>query len=250
MARVSAAEGCARDTVAPLPDTARMLIRELLAETTTPAGEAITLAREGGRYVVAIDNMVLMSSEQHGSEDALGSMVCASLRERPEARVVIGGLGMGFTVRAVLNELAEDAAVTVVEFLPALVEWNRTVLGPLAQEPLGDPRVTLELSDFVAWAKAARQQHDAILLDLDNGPEAFTTPGNAWLYSPAGLSALRSLLRPGGVLAIWSVDRSPRFEGRLRTAGFKAEMVAVRGRPAERKGSRHTIFLATKPGAA
>jgi len=224
--------------------------REVLGEAETPDGAKVTLAREGGRFVVAIDGMVLMSSEEHGSEEELGRLACAPLAGRRGARVAIGGLGMGYTLRAVLNELPEDGSVTVVDFLPPLVEWNRGVLGPLAGRPLDDPRTSLALMDFVEWVKTKPGPFDAILMDLDNGPEAFTAPGNAWLYSRAGLEALKVALRPGGMLTVWSSGPSVRFGRRMREVGFEVEVVPVRGRPEVRKGSRHVMFAGRVAGGA
>lgn len=240
--------------MARVRDTGGMQKREVLGEAETPGGAKVTLAREGGRFVVAINGLVLMSSEEHGSEEELGRLACAPLAGRRGARVAIGGLGMGYTLRAVLNELAADGSVTVVDFLPPLVEWNRGVLGELAGRPLDDPRTSLALMDFVDWVKTKPGPFDAILMDLDNGPEAFTSPGNEWLYSRAGLQALKAALRPGGVLSVWSVEQSPRFERRLREAGFEVEVTKVRGRPEVRKGSRFVLFsgrlgVAEAPGA-
>jgi len=232
-------------------DNFTMRIREILAQATVPGGGSVVLARDGDAYTVTLDGLVLMSSAEHGSEQAMATVACAHLAGQSGARVAVGGLGLGYTLRAALDQLSADARVTVVEFLPALIDWNRDPLAHLAGRPLDDPRVTLEEGDFVAWIKAGPAPFDAILLDLDNGPEAFTTTSNAWLYSPDGLGALRSALRPNGVLVVWSAFESARFESRLRAAGFSPETMALRGRPGERKGSHHRLYIGRRspPGS-
>ncbi len=219
-----------------------MLPRELLAEARTPAGDPMTLTREGVSLVVRVRSEVLMSSRVHGSEEALAEVGCAGLASRRGARVLIGGLGLGYTARAALDRLAPDAEVVVRELIPALVEWNRGPLAALAARPLDDPRVVIEVGD-VRDALGGRQRFDAILLDVDNGPEALTVPSNSRLYGPAGLASLRGALRPGGALVVWSAGESPRFERALRAAGFTCEVVRVRARGAIRKGSRHFLFV-------
>lgn len=218
--------------------------RELLSEAKTPDGAPITLTREAEAYVVRVSGVPLMSSRVHGSEEAMAELACAPLRERSGARVLVGGLGMGFTLRAALDALGPDAEVVVSELLPVLVEWNRGPLGPLAGAPLDDPRTTLAVGDLVALLRGTRpRSFDAILLDVDNGPDAFTVATNAWLYGPAGLSSMRAALRPGGVLVVWSAFQSPRFLRALRSAGFEAEVVAARARGAVKKGSRHHLYV-------
>jgi len=220
-----------------------MLPREVLGESITPDGAPITLTREGVALVVRVDNVPLMSSRVHGSEEALAEIGCKDLRSQPGARVLVGGLGMGFTLRAVLDALGADAEVVVAELLPSIVEWNRGPLGPLAGAPLDDRRTKLVVGDVAALVKKASAEFDAILLDVDNGPEAFTVATNAWLYGRAGLAAMRAALRPRGRVVVWSAIESEPFERALRTAGFEVEVLPVRARGAVRKGSRHWLFV-------
>lgn len=225
-----------------------MKMRTVLAEAVAPGGGAVQLVEEGGHYVVYLNGIVLMSNGIHGSEETMADVACARLSGRDDVRVAIGGLGMGFTLRATLDAVGPHAEVTVVEFLPALVEWNRDLLAPLAGHPLDDPRVTLELVDFVEWVKGRPKPFDAILVDIDNGPEAFTAQANEWLYSQAGLRAMREALRPGGMLVVWSAFEAPSFEKRLRHANLDVEVVALRARAKQRKGPRHTLYIGRRPG--
>jgi spermidine synthase len=216
---------------------------ELLGETRTPDGTLMALTRRGGEYVIHADGKSLMSSRMHGSEEALATLGCRGLAGRPEPRVLIGGLGMGFTLRAALALLPPGASVVVAELVPAVAEWNRGPLGPLAGHPLRDPRVRLELCDVAAVLRASPGAFDAVLLDVDNGPSPLTASDNAGLYDDRGIAAARAALRPGGTLAVWSAREDRAFEHRLRYAGFSVETEGVRGRLA-RGGPRHTIFLA------
>ena len=225
-----------------------MLPREVLGESVTPDGLPLTLTREGVALVVRVDNVPLMSSRVHGSEEALAEVGCDGLREHAGARVLVGGLGMGFTLRAVLDALGADAEVVVAELLPSIVEWNRGPLGPLAGAPLDDPRARLVVGDVIGLVKRSPSAFDAILLDVDNGPEAFTVASNAWLYGPRGLGALRAALRPSGRLVVWSAVESEPFQRALRAAGFSVLVQPVRARGAVRKGSRHWLFLGRREG--
>jgi spermidine synthase len=157
--------------------------------------------------------------------------------------VLVGGLGMGFTLRATLDLLPPDATVVVAELVPAVAEWNRGPLGPLARHPLADPRVRLELCDVADLLRANPGAFDAVLLDVDNGPKAFTARGNAGLYDDRGVAAARAALRPEGTLAVWSAWDDRHFEHRLRHGGFTVEVERVRGR-GKQGGPRHTLFLA------
>ena len=219
---------------------------EIIAETRTEQGAVVRLIRDGARWSVRIDGQVLMSSETSGSEEMLAELTCAGLRERAGVRVLVGGLGMGFTLRAVLDLLPGDAMVDLAELFPEIVEWNRGPLAPLAARPLDDPRVALHVGDVVSLL-GRDVRYDAILLDVDNGPEAFTVPDNAGLYDAAGLHALRAALHPGGVLGVWSTFRDRRFERRLCDAGFTARSVPVRARGRVRKGASHVVFLGERP---
>jgi spermidine synthase len=214
---------------------------ELLGETRTPDGTLLALTRRDREYVILADGKSLMSSLMHGSEEALARFGCRRLRAG-EPCVLVGGLGMGFTLRAALDLLPATATVVVAELLPAVVAWNRGPLGPLAGDPLEDRRVLVEVADVADTLRASRGRFDAVLLDVDNGPAAFTTPSNAELYNDRGLAAARAALKPDGVLAAWSAWDSRRVEHRLRYAGFVVEVERVRGR-LQKGGPRHTIFL-------
>jgi spermidine synthase len=183
----------------------------------------------------------LMSSRMHGSEQALAAFAFRPMRA-VEPQVLVGGLGMGFTLRATLDLLNADATVVVAELVPAVVAWNRGPLGPLAGHPLRDPRVRVETGDVAETLQSSPGRFDAVLLDVDNGPDAFTATANARLYGDQGLAAARDALTPGGVLAVWSAWEDRRFEQRLRYAGFVVEVERVRGR-LRKGGPKHTIFI-------
>ncbi|MEO7156824.1 MAG: hypothetical protein ABI039_04635 [Vicinamibacterales bacterium] len=215
---------------------------ELLGETRTPDGTLITLTRRDREYIILAAGKPLMSSRMHGSEQALATFGCRNLPTE-DARVLIGGLGMGFTLRATLDLLPSDATVVIGELVPAVVEWNRGPLGPLAGHPLRDPRTRLAPGDVGETIRNSRQAFDAILLDVDNGPDAFTAPENTSLYNDAGIAAARKALRPGGTLAVWSAWEDRKFEQRLKYGGFTVTVARVRAR-LKAGGPRHTIFLA------
>ena len=215
---------------------------ELLGQTRTPDGEDMSLTRQDSEYVILASGKSLMSSRMHGSEEALATLACREVRTREAPCVLIGGLGMGFTLRATLDLLPPDATVVVAELVPAVVEWNRGPLGPLAGHPLKDRRVSVEVGDVAATLRASRRRFDAILLDVDNGPAAFTVSHNTRLYDDVGIAAARAALAAGGVLAVWSAREDRRFEQRLRYGGFTVQVERVRGR-LKKGGPRHTIFL-------
>lgn len=215
---------------------------EPLGRASMPDGREMRLARRDTELVIFVDNKILMSSRMHGSEEHLAALGCQALGDRPAPHVLVGGLGMGFTLRATLDLLAADATVTVAELVPAVVDWNRGPLAPLAGRPLDDPRVRIALGDVGAVLRAHRGAFDAILLDVDNGPSAFTTGANDGLYDNAGVAAAFAALRPGGTLAVWSAWEDRKFEQRLRYHGFAVEMQRVRAR-LKKGGPRHTIFL-------
>ena len=218
---------------------------ELLGETTAPDGEALALTRRGGEYVILANGKSLMSSRMHGSEEALAALACRRARALDEPSVLIGGLGMGFTLRATLDILPPRASVVVAELVPAVVDWNRGVLGPLAGNPLKDRRARVEIDDVGNVLRASRNRFDVVLLDVDNGPAAFTTESNAVLYDDRGLAAAYAALKPEGVLGVWSAWDNRKFEQRLAYAGFSVAVERVRGR-LKKGGPRHTIFLATR----
>jgi spermidine synthase len=202
----------------------------------------MTLTRQGSEYVILASGKPLMSSRMHGSEEALAAFGCRKARTRDSPCVLVGGLGMGFTLRATLDVLPPDATVVIAELVPAVVEWNRGLLGPLAGHPLKDARVRIEIGDVAETVRASRQRFDAMLLDVDNGPAAFTASHNTGLYDDAGLAAARAALISGGVLAVWSAWEDRRFEQRLRHGGFTVQVERVRAR-LKKGGPRHTIFL-------
>jgi len=202
----------------------------------------MSLTRQGSEYVILASGKPLMSSRMHGSEEALAAFGCRNARTREAPCVLVGGLGMGFTLRATLDLLPRDATVVVAELVPAVVEWNRGPLGPLADYPLKDARVQVEIGDVAATVRASRDRFDAMLLDVDNGPAAFTASHNTRLYDDAGLAAARTALTSGGVLAVWSAWEDRRFEQRLRHGGFTVQVERVRAR-LKKGGPRHTIFL-------
>jgi spermidine synthase len=221
---------------------APMRMREVLDRSTTPDQAPIELAREAGHYVIRVAGKVLMSSAAYGSEQRMAATARELLGPRRSPQVLVGGLGMGFTLRAVLDGFGRDARVTVAELLPAVVGYVRTVLAPLAGNPLSDPRVELYEGDV--RGALARGGWDAILLDVDNGPDALTTPSNASLYSRSGSARLRRALAPDGVLVVWSAAPDARFEARLRAAGLDCRTERVRARAPLAKAGTHTLFIA------
>jgi spermidine synthase len=211
-----------------------------LDTSATPDGTPLTLDRRGDELVIRAGGKDLMSSRMHGSEEAMAAL--ARPADRPDATILVGGLGMGFTLRAALGVLPPGGRVTVSELVPAVVEWNRGPLGPLAGHPLDDPRAILRVEDVREVLRTTPNSWDSILLDVDNGPDAFTQPDNDAIYTVKGLQRARMALRRGGVLAVWSAYEAPEFEKRLHKAGFRPESHRVRAR-AEGKGPRHTIYI-------
>lgn len=213
-----------------------------------PDGTELVLARRGDEWVVRAGGRPLMSSRLHGSEEALAARSLARVA-RPRT-VLIGGLGLGFTLRAALDRLPQDARAILVEVVPAIVEWNRGPLAELAGRPLEDPRVRVQVSDVRARIAEARGAFDAILLDVDNGPSALVQAENDALYGDGGVRACREALRAGGVLAVWSAGPDERYRARLERAGFAVEEESVPARGARGGGPRHVVFLATRGGPA
>ncbi len=220
-----------------------MKIRELIGTAEVPGGDELRLYRRGDDFIIAIDRNELMSSRMSGSEEALATMTCDRLRSPKAASLLIGGYGMGFTLRAALGALGPDAKIAVAELVPGIIEWARGPMAELAAGCLDDPRVALILGDVSKAIGAATRRYDAILLDVDNGPDALTRDANDGLYSPAGLATAKAALRPGGILAIWSAAPDARFSRRLTAAGFQVEEVGVRAR-SNGKGPRHVIWFA------
>lgn len=219
-----------------------MIPWELLDSAPVPGGGMLHLYRRGGEFSIRVGRDELMNSRTHGSEDRLAEAACAGLAGRAPPHVLIGGLGMGFTLAAALRRLGPDAGVTVAELVPAVVEWNRGPLGAPSGHPLNDARVTVHEGDVGALLRTRVPAYDAILLDVDNGPEGLTRRENDWLYGLEGLRAARAALRPGGVLAVWSATPDRRFHARLRQAGFAVEELRVRAH--RNRGARHVIWLA------
>jgi spermidine synthase len=220
---------------------------ELLGQTFSPDGTVLKLIRRGDEYLILADGAILMSSRMHGSEEALAAFACQGMRKLKRPSVLIGGLGMGFTLRATLDLLPSDATVVVAELVPAVVEWNRGPLGPLAGDPLKDKRVRVETGDVGAILRSSLGQFDAVLLDVDNGPAAFTASNNAGLYDKRGIAAVHAALKMAGMLAVWAVREDRKFEQRLREGGFDVQVRRVRGR-LKKGGPHHTIFLGHKSG--
>jgi spermidine synthase len=210
------------------------------------AGGELKLLQRNGEFSIRLSGIrgELMNSRVHGSEEVLAEMGCERLLTAADVKVLIGGLGMGFTLAAALRSVPSSAKVTVAELIPAVVEWNQGALGECAGNPLQDGRSEVYLGDVADPITNNSAAFDAILLDVDNGPEGLTQSDNQWLYSAAGLQATYRALRPEGTLAVWSAGPDPLFLIRLKKTGFHAAAHSVRARPG--KGSHHTIFLAHK----
>lgn len=221
-----------------------MLKNRILDSVVTPDGRELVLYQHGNMFAIRVDDDDLMSSRMHGSEEELARLGLLALDKRPAPRVLVGGLGMGFTLRAVLDGLRgrPQAQVVVAELFPAVVSWNRTYLGELARHPLQDPRVVVEEGDVAKLLARSKEGFDLILLDVDNGPEAFTLDDNHDLYTEKGIATCRAALREGGVVAFWSAGDDHAFAWRLQCGGFEAEVHRVPARPGG-KGGRHVIFL-------
>lgn len=223
-----------------------MIPWELLAKTQVPEESSeLRLYRRGKEFSIRVNGSELMNSSAHGSEDALAELVCSKIADRSRPRLLIGGLGMGYTLAAALRRVGPNARVVVAELVPELVVWNRGPLAVLAGHPLEDARVKIREVDVAQVLQAEQRTYDAILLDVDNGPEGLTRQGNDWLYDRPGLDAAFAALRPMGVLAVWSAGPDRSFSRRLRQAGFKVDEVRVRARGSS-GGGRHTIWIAVR----
>lgn len=221
-----------------------MLPWMLLDSTQVPGdGGEMRLYQRGSEYSIRVGGYELMNSRVFGSEDELAGIVCTRLTH--PTNLLIGGLGMGYTLAGVLRRTNENARVVVAELVPAVVQWNRGPLAPLAGNPLADPRVTVREQDVGTVIRDARNAFDAILLDVDNGPSALTSKANERLYGLRGLQAAAAALRPQGILAVWSAGPDPAFTKRLQQAGFTAEEVRVRAR-GKAGGSRFLIWIARR----
>ncbi|MEQ6334878.1 spermidine synthase [Sphingobium sp. MK2] len=222
-----------------------MTPREFLGSAAVPGGQELMLYRRGGDFMIVLDRNELMSSRMSGSEKALALMTIERLAGRKAPHLLIGGYGMGFTLRAALGVLGQDARITLAELVPEIIDWARGPMAELADGCLDDPRVDLRMGDVVPVIAAGRACYDAILLDVDNGPDGLTAAANDRLYSATGLAAARAALTPGGILAVWSAGSDDAFTRRLASAGFAVDEVAVRARD-NGKGPRHVIWFAQK----
>jgi spermidine synthase len=215
---------------------------ERLDEALTPDGTVLTLYRRDGAYWIQAGGEDLMSTRRYHSEEKLAELVCMPFQHSERPRVLIGGLGLGFTLRAALRVLPPDASVVVVEIVEKVIEWNLNAGYPLGADALADRRVDLRHDDVAAVLRNSRGGFDAIMLDVDNGAQALTTGSNAQLYGDRGIRTAISALRPGGRLAYWSADEDPRFAAHLRRAGLSVESVRVRAHATS--GGTHTLLLA------
>jgi spermidine synthase len=222
--------------------------RELIASAKVPGGEELRLFRRGDDFMITLERNELMSSRMSGSEEQLAILACERLGKRPDLHMLVGGYGMGFTLRAALALLAMDAHVTVAELVPEIIDWARGPMRALAADCLDDPRVNLVLLDVADVIRSGSDLYDAILLDVDNGPDGLSRAGNDQIYSRAGLASAKAALKPGGILAIWSAAPDAAFSFRLNGSGFSVEEVVVRARN-NGKGPRHTIWFSQKPSA-
>ena len=220
---------------------------ELIGTAQVPGGQELRLFRRGRDFMILLDRNELMNSRMSGSEEALAVMSCARLEQRHAPHMLIGGYGMGFTLRSALAALGADAQLTVAELVPEIIQWARGPMVDLAAGCLDDPRVRLIEGDIVAVIAEGSSTYDAILLDVDNGPDGLTRNGNDRLYSMKGLAAAKAALKPGGILAVWSAAPDTAFAKRLSSAGFSVEEAAVRAR-SNGKGPRHVIWFANKRG--
>ncbi|HEX6370229.1 MAG TPA: hypothetical protein VF006_15020 [Longimicrobium sp.] len=213
-----------------------------------PDGTVLTLYRHDRDYVIRVDGQELMSTRRHHSEDVLAELVCAPLSQHPGAHVLIGGLGLGFTLRAALRALAPDARVVVAEIVEGVIRWNRNPDYALAADALRDPRVDLRHDDVASVLQENAGGFDAIMLDIDNGAAPLTTSKNAGLYRAQGIRRAAAALRPGGRLAYWSAEHDPAFEKALRGAALTVEVNRARAHPG--LGIWHTIYVAQRVAPA
>lgn len=223
-----------------------MLPWTVLDTATLPDGSGtLRLKQRGTEFSIMLGSNELMNNRLSGSEEALARLVCERLQSPPRPSLLIGGLGMGFTLRAALAALQAEASIEVAELIPAVATWARGPMAPVFGGCLDDSRVTLTIADVAAVIGAGKARYDGILLDVDNGPEGLTVAANDRLYGAVGLATAKAALRPGGVLAVWSSGPDHGFTRRLRDAGFATEEVTARASRTGR-GARHVIWLATR----
>lgn len=212
-------------------------------ETVSPDGTRLELVEHDGEYIIKADDLPLMSTRMHYSEVELARLVCNKLKSG--AKVMIGGLGLGYTLRSTLDLIPKDATAVQVELVPEVIEWNRGPLAPFADHPLDDKRTELVQDDVSKVIKKARNEYDSIMLDVDNGPTPLVQERNSWLYTDSGLQAIRKALKNGGRVAIWSADDEPRFVSRMKRNGFRAEKHQIATHKGK-GGIRHVIFTGRK----
>ncbi|MEJ2411330.1 MAG: spermidine synthase [Novosphingobium sp.] len=220
-----------------------MIQRELLDTAWIPGGEKLELFRHDRDFMIVLGHNELMSSRKWGSEEALATMSAERIKAARRPHMLIGGYGMGFTLRAALKVLPADSRITVVELMPEIIEWARGPMADLENGCLSDPRVNLVMADVAPIIAGSQGEYDAILLDVDNGPDGLVREDNNVLYSNSGLRAAKAALAPGGVLAIWSAGPDPAFTRRLQKAGFTVDEVKVAAR-SNGKGPKHVIWFA------
>jgi len=217
---------------------------ERLGEARTPRGTVLALYRHDGAYLIRADGVELMSTRRHLSEDQLADVACAPLRDVPRARVLIGGLGLGFTLRAALRQLRDDAEVVVAELVAEVIAWNADPAYGISADAMRDPRTRVVHDDVVHVLRDNAGGFDAIMLDTDNGPDGMLMAENAALYAAQGIERTMAALRPGGTIAYWSVGDDPRFLHALRRAGLAVETLRVRAH--DTAGPMHTLYVATR----
>ncbi len=218
-----------------------------LEQVSTPDGSSLSLAVHGRDYVIRVNGRELMSTRHSFSEEQLGAVPCAALAQLPAARVLVGGLGLGFTLRAALANLAADAHVVVAELLPEVVVWNQNTAYPLAADALADPRTEVVIGDVAHVIQRSQARFDAILLDADNQTTNMNTAGNAWLYQAAGLAAVHRALTPNGVAVYWSAGEDPVFAKRFASHGFELKVERVRRHPSAK--ASHFLLIGRRRAA-
>ena len=227
-----------------------MIPQILLDKAETPdGGKELRLYQHDKDFSISVGNVQLMSSRTHESEEALARLALERVEPREHMQVLIGGLGMGFTLRAALDALPATARVVVAEIMPAVVKWNRGPLAVLAGDPLSDKRVEVREVNAARMIREGGGRYAAILLDVDNGPAGLSRSGNHWFYGLSGLHAMMAALRPEGVLALWSAGPDVAFMRRMEKVGFAVEAIRVRAR-AGKKGAHHVIWIAAKKGGS
>ena len=222
-----------------------MLPRELIGTAQIPGGEELKLVKHGRDFIIMLGRNELISSRMSGSEEALANMTCERLKSREAPHFLIGGYGMGFTLRAALKQLGPKAKITVAELAPEIIDWARGPMAELHAGCLDDPRVKLVIDDVTRVIDKGAGRYDAILLDVDNGPDGLVRDDNDKIYSRSGLERAKAALRHGGVLAVWSAAPDDRFARRLENTGFKVDEVTVRAR-SNGKGPKHVIWFAKR----